>query len=238
MRSPAKSRKILASVAGASALALSLVAGGASAQVRITEWMYNGLSAGGLGEFVELTNLGAAPVNFLGWSFDDSSRTPGAESLSGFGLVAPGESVIFTEAAAAAFRLSWSLPASVKILGGNTNNLGRSDEINIYDDLSNLVDRLTYNDQGAGNVRGVRTQNVGGIPSVLAALGANNASLWVLSAVGDGKGSFTSADGDIGSPGFSPFAPTTTVVPVPGAALLMAGGLALVGFAARRRRAS
>lgn len=225
-------RKFLSTALGASAVALTLAAGSASAQIRITEWAYTGF--GNAGEFIELTNIGAAAVNMTGWSFDDDSRTAGTQSLSSFGLVDPGQSVIISEASAAAFRTAWSLASSVMIVGGNTTNLGRADEINIFDQFSNLVDRLTYNDQGVGTVDGPRTQNFSGIPGSLAAIGANNASLWLLSAVGDGRGSFASTEGNVGSPGSSPFAPATTVIPVPGAALLMLGGLGLLGAAARR----
>jgi len=221
---------------GVSAVAFALSAGSASAQIRITEWMYTGVSAAS--EYVELKNFGAAAVDFTGWSFDDNSRTPGSFSLSGFGLVAPGQTVIFTEATAAAFRTIWSLAPTVAVLGSNTNNLGRNDEINIYDALLNLVDRLTYNDQGTGNVAGPRTQNVSGVPGSFGALGANNASLWMLSAIGDQQGSYRSTEGDIGSPGFSALAaPGTTVIPVPAAGVLMLVGLGLLGFAARRRSA-
>ena len=56
----------------------------------------------------------------------------------------PGESVIGTEADAASFRTYWNLPASVKVIGyGSKDNLGRSDEINVYDGANALVDRLT-----------------------------------------------------------------------------------------------
>ena len=89
-------------------LAALLVAGFASqaqADVRITEWMYSG----GSGEFIEFTNLGTSAVDFTGWSYDDDSRTPGVFSLSAFGLVGAGESVIITETEAATFRLDWRL---------------------------------------------------------------------------------------------------------------------------------
>ncbi|MBX3362942.1 MAG: lamin tail domain-containing protein [Phycisphaeraceae bacterium] len=115
-----------------STIAIIIAAGAAaiaSADIRITEWMYDGTG----GEFVELTNVGAAPIDLTGWSYDDDSRLPGVFDLSGFGTVAPGESVIFTEVSADAFRTNWGLSASVKVLGGYTNNLGRADEINIYD---------------------------------------------------------------------------------------------------------
>lgn len=207
--------------------------------VRITEWMYNSSAASGLGEFVEFTNLGSTAVNFSGWSFDDNSRTPGSQALGAFGFVNPGESVILTDATEADFRASWNLATSVKVIGGNTNNLGRSDEINLYDNSGTLVDQLTYNDQGTGSVKGPRTSGVSAHPGSLAVIGTNNASGWVLSAVGDAEHSYKSlasgalVAGDTGSPGFTSFA---AAVPEPESYALMLAGFGLIGAVARRRR--
>jgi len=99
------------------------VASSAAAEMRITEYMYSG----GNGEFIEFTNVGNAPVDLAGWSFSDSAEAPGAVDLSAFGTVAAGESVILTETAAADFRTAWSLCDAVKVIGGNTTNLGRDD---------------------------------------------------------------------------------------------------------------
>lgn len=190
--------------------------------VYITEWMYSGTN----GEFIEFTNLSGAAVDFTGWSFDDDSRIAETVSLSAFGVVAPGQSVILTEAPEADFRSAWGLAASVKVLGGNTVNLGRNDEINLFDGSGGLVDRLTFGDQ---NIPGtIRTQNFTGRPGSGAALGANNVSLWVLSAVGDVEGSFLSTGADIGSPG-------STAVPIPSAVWLLGSGLVgLIGLSRRR----
>lgn len=166
----------------------------AAATIRITEYMY---SSSATGEFVELTNVSNAAIDLTGWSFDDDTRTPGSFNLSSLGTVAPGESVIITEATAENFRTAWSLPGSVKVLGGNTNNLGRADEINIYNASNILVDRLTYNDQTISG--SIRTQNVSGWAAT-ANLGSNNIAAWVLSSVGDAKNSYSAA-GDIGNPG-------------------------------------
>lgn len=207
--------------------ALLLLASPTLAAVRISEWAYSGTD----GEFVEFTNYGPGPVDFTGWSFDDDSQTPGATDLSAFGIVAAGESVILTEAAEADFRTAWGLNAAIKIIGGNLTNLGRNDEINLFDGpdpLLNLVDRLTYGDQ---NIPGtIRTQNVTGIPGTAATLGTNNVSQWILSAAGDSFGSYTSANGDIGNPGIAPF---YSAVPEPATAAL--AGLMLLGLVARRR---
>lgn len=201
-----------------SILSLAVLAGTAAAEIRITEWMYSG----GDGEFVEFTNTGASAIDLAGWSYDDDSRLPGGFDLSGFGMVGAGESVVITESDAEAFRTAWGLSASVQILGGYTNNLGRTDEINLFDSNGDLIDRLTYGDQVF--VGSIRTQEVSG--NVLpGALGQNDVFGWVLSASGDIYGSTLSSAGDLGNPG--------TWVPAPGAMALLGLG-ALAGV--RRRR--
>lgn len=198
-----------ASVAGSAGLA--------SANIRITEYMYSGNA----GEFVEFTNLGDVAIDMTGWSYDDDSREPGVLDLSAFGVVGAGESVIITEDLAESFRLQWGLSASVRIIGEYTNNLGRNDEINLFDADGNLVDRLTYGD---GAFPGsVRTQTISG--NVLpGAAGQNDPFGWVLSADGDAFGSYFSTAGDLGNPGI--------YIPAPGAAAL----LGLAGLAGVRRR--
>lgn len=198
----------------------------ARAAVLITEWMYNPLGASN-GEYVEITNRGPAAVNLTGWSFDDSSRAAGSLSLSSLGSLAVGQSAIITELTDAAFRTEWNLPATTKVLGESTQNLGRADEINIYDASNALVDRLTYDDQGTGDVKGPRTQGLSGNPMTVAALGANKAAQWVLAASGDAYGSKLSASGDIGNPG------AFSLVPEPTSAVM---ALAAIAALVRRRR--
>ncbi len=199
----------------------------AHAQMQITEWMYNG--DGATGEYIELTNLGASAVDFTGWSFDDSSRTPGSMDLSAFGSVAAGASVILTEATAADFRAAWHLAPTIQVIGGNTHNLGRGDEINLYDAGAALVDRLTYGDAIYPGT--VRAQNASGTPSALSDLSAQTVTAgWVLARVGDAYGSTASTLGDIGNPGAF-----TLAVPEPSTYALLLAGLVLVAGAARRR---
>lgn len=215
-------------------LAAALIAGAAGLPqmasadtVRITEWQYNG------SEFIEFTNLGASAVDFTGWSFDDDSRSVGAVSLSGFGIVQSGQSVILSEESTAGFRTRWNLDSSVGVIGGNSTNLGRGDEINLYDAGGNLVDRLTYGDDNFPGT--IRTLNVSGRPGSASAVGLNDVSLWVLAVIGDVDGSYASAVGGfIGSPGVTSLQP----VPLPAAAFLMLGGLGMLGGAMRRKRAA
>lgn len=194
-------------------------ASASSAGLNITEWMYSGNGA----EFVELTNFSGGNIDFNGFSYDDSSRLPGTFDLSGFGIVANGESVIFTESTASDFRIDWNLNASVKVLGGVSNNIGRSDEINIYGVFDGssfpLIDSLTYSDKNFPGT--IRTKNISGRPGINLALGANDVSLWVLSSIGDIDNSYLSISGDIGSPGTS----NISAIPVPAAAWLFASGV-------------
>lgn len=204
----------------------------AMAQVQITEWMYSGNS----GEYVEFTNLGASPVDFTGWVYDDDSRfssaAAGAFDLSALGLVAAGASVLITEDNAASFRANWGLPAGIQVLGGYTNNLGRADEINLFDAAGNLVDRLTYGDAVLPGT--IRTQTAGGTPVTLAALGPQTVAPgnWVLSATTDAYGSVMAASGDVGNPGQFVLAP----VPEPETYAMLVAGLGVIATIARRRR--
>ncbi|MDD3517511.1 MAG: DUF3616 domain-containing protein, partial [Chromatiales bacterium] len=168
----------------------------ASAQMRITEYAYSATN----GEFIEFTNVGDSAIDMNGWSFDDDSRTAGSFSLSAFGTVQAGESVILTEADAETFRTAWSLCAGIKIIGGLDQNLGRNDEINLFDGSSNLIDRLTYGDQTFSG--SIRTQNASGWVSA-AGLGDNDPHAWTLSTVNDAEASWASGGNDIGSPGRS-----------------------------------
>jgi hypothetical protein len=167
----------------------------------ISEWMYAGSSPTG-GEFIELTNLSAQPIDLSGWSIDDSNRVPGSFALDGAGILQPGASMVVTQDDAAVFRRQWSLPPSATVIGGlgvvSGNNLGRNDEINVYDAKGQLVDRLTYGDQAIPG--SIRTQHASGVPQSWGALGANDVLLWRLSTVGDDADTRTSAFGDRGSP--------------------------------------
>lgn len=200
--------------------ALALAAHSASANIRISEWMYQGTD----GEYFEIVNLGPISVDLSGWSFDDADRVPGAMSLSDLGILAPNQAAVVTEATAAAFRTAWGLTTAHKVLGENVNNLGRSDEINIYDNTGTLVDRLTYGDQTFSGT--IRTQNKSGwnTPAGTTPWG-NVTTAWKFSVVGDSQQSKASVGGDIGSP--------CVFVPTPGTVML--AGFGLLAASKKRR---
>lgn len=211
----------------ATAAAASLGSAAVHAQVQITEWMYNG--NGPTGEYIEFTNLGTTAVDFSGWSFDDDSRVAGTVSLSAIGLLAPGASALLAEADAASFRAAWNLGSGVAVVGGNTTNLGRADEINLFDASGALVDRLTYGDAVFAGT--VRTQNRSGNPGSLADLTPFTVTTgWVLASAGDAFGSYASSLGDLGNPGAF-----LLPVPEPGSWALLLAGSAVVARLVRRK---
>jgi len=172
-------KRLLLSLAAAAAFIAPAAHAANDYDVYITEWMYKGVGPDdGLGEFIEFTNFGTTAVDFTGWSFDDDSRLPLVKRLTEFGLVAAGESVILTEIDANEFRTRWGLDASVKVIGGYSNNLGNGDEINLFDANQQLVDRLTY---------GTSPRTLGRTGHAVSSdvFGTNQASKWVLSTVGD-----------------------------------------------------
>jgi len=181
---------------GASVAAIAATA--AAQSVRITEYMYSGSG----GEFIELTNVGTAPVDLTGWSYDDDGRTPGAFSIGAFGVVAPGESVVITEDPVSVFRAAWGLSPSVKVIGDlglpNGNGLGRNDALVLFDAKGAIVDQLVYGDQAFPG--SIRTQGTAGWV-VAGAVAQNNAYGWNLATVGDAQGSFQAGTGQAGNPG-------------------------------------
>jgi hypothetical protein len=200
----------------------------AQADLRITEFMYQGASSGNR-EFFELTNISNSSFDITGWSYNDDNPNNPVLFGSSFGVLAANESIILTEMAAADFRTYWNLPSSVRIfsIGGNSN-LGNADTINIYNSsvqsAATLVDSVTY----SGTMPGIsRNRPVGVTGNIANAQFAN-------SALGDAYGSHLAPTNpaDLANPGSFPVA----AVPEPASWALMIAGFALIGATARRTR--
>lgn len=168
----------------------------ATAQVRITEFMYDGVN----GEFVELTNRGALPVDMTGWTLDDDGVTAGTVAIGGFGMVAPGESVVVAQSAdATTFRTAWGLAPTVQVITYTAGQFQRNDTIRVFDAGLVLVAQLAFGDQTFPGT--IRTQNRGGWPCAEVLGESPITTAWNLSVLGDAQTPVTSAGLDLGSPG-------------------------------------
>ncbi|MFT8636344.1 MAG: lamin tail domain-containing protein [Pseudoclavibacter sp.] len=173
--------------------------------IRITEFAYGGNAAGahGDGEYAELTNVGSAPVDLSGWTYETGTTATAATglSLAALGTVAAGESVLVTDLTADEFRTDWGLKSSVKILdNGKSHTLNKGPNgIHVFDAAGTEVDSVTYPSgffPGKGSAAWVDAAHLG-------AKGDAAAGGWTIATDSDAEGSWTSATGSIGSPGAS-----------------------------------
>ncbi|RIK73824.1 MAG: hypothetical protein DCC68_24255, partial [Planctomycetota bacterium] len=111
--------------------------------VVINELMYHPLAAGD--EFIELHNIGRAPVSLENWSFASGvDFTFGATTLGG------GQYLLVVGIDPETFRAKYSLPAGVQIVGpftGKLENEGENVELSRPNAVSGAVrvDRVNYN---------------------------------------------------------------------------------------------
>ncbi|MBY0262342.1 MAG: lamin tail domain-containing protein [Phycisphaerales bacterium] len=214
-------------------------------QVRITEFMSEGqgdtLQGNGgrrQREFFEITNLGPVTADVSTWSYNDDNVNDPHNFGPSIGSIAPGESIVFTQMTADAFRTLWNLPTSTRIYSYlQLSSLGNADTINIYSSFtqnaSTLVDSLSYVADARGS--GI-SRNRPGLD------GSNQFAnpLWIPSSVGDGFGSALAPNAPAGSsfgPDFASFSYADlgnpgVYIPAPGAAAL----LVLPALGAFRRR--
>ena len=164
--------------------------------LRVTEWMYSGVS----GEFLELTNTSTAPIDLAGWSINDESAAPGGFSISSVGVLQPGKSVVVTDAAPATFASAWSInTATTPVLGPNlTAELGRNDSIYVFNSSGGLVERLRYGDEDyPGTIRTLGTSG----HTCRESVGQDNVGEWFFAQAGDAYQSRLCLTGEVGSPG-------------------------------------
>jgi len=211
-------------------LAALMAAGAAQAQVRVTE-----VAAWGSGnapystDWFELTNFGSTAINISGWKMDDNSSSFGAAvALTGVTSIAAGESVIFTENAAASFLSTWfggNVPAGLQIGNYTGSGVGLStggDAVNIYNASGVLQAHVSFGTSDATSPFQTFDNRAG----------LNSTTVSQLSVVGT-NGAFVAANdaAEIGSPG------QISAVPEPENAALALAALAAIGLVARKRQA-
>lgn len=182
------------------------------------------------GDWWELTNVGPAAVDLLGYQWADTEDAlPGLDSnfFPSF-VINPGESIVILEELAAneaAWRTNWGIANSVRILamdemvddstpdGDTFSGLGSSDDaVFFYDPTGALLSSYVY----STTVRGTSfEQNGAGLDLGLSVMGEN--------------GAFKAANNNIGSPGVA-------VAPVPVPGLGLGFGLAAAALMSRSRR--
>ena len=177
----------------------------------------SGTASAGASDYWELTNFGATAIDLAGYSWHDSGRdatiAANVSLLPSGSSIAPGESVIFTEASPADFRAWWGLGASVKVFQADAaqSGLGRNDGVSFFGPSGNEIFFFSYAaagflvEDGGGSLGDHAGFSAGGSD-------ASQAAIWVPSsgfdsprytaATGANYGSFSAATGtDLGSPG-------------------------------------
>ncbi|MBX3743354.1 MAG: lamin tail domain-containing protein [Akkermansiaceae bacterium] len=207
------------------ALLASAAPGGAA--IIITEVMSSSLHPSGgsnNGDWFEITNTGGSPIDVTGWTWDDSSRTPGSSNFGTLTVIAAGQSVIICEepiGSESTWLGDWGLSGVVvSTIGGSSfQGLGAGgDEVNIYDAGGALVTRVIF---GSATGGASFEWDMAGIPLGTSVIGENGA----FRSASDG---FGGAGQDVGSPGFA-------VVPEPGTTgITLATGLGVLVRRSRR----
>lgn len=146
-------KKLLTTIA----LAGAFITGAQAQSVLITEINSNGTG----GDFFEIYNYGPVTLDLTGWrwgdydvrnwasawSFDAATLNPGEVAVVGVGNNSAPPTPLFGSAAAnTAFRTSWGLSSSVKMLTwtGNGAGLGSGDGVILFNDAGNVANSLIY----------------------------------------------------------------------------------------------
>ncbi len=216
----------------AAALSALMATATAQAQLAFTEvapWSSGNSTVAA--DWFEITNLGSTAIDITGWKVDDNSNSFAASvALVGVSIIAPGQSVVFIEGAAAnaQFANVWfggTLPVGLQVGRYSGSGIGLStggDALNLFKADGTLVTRVDF---GA-------SPTAAPFATFDNAAGLSGVTLATLSAVGINGAFLAAAGGEIGSPG------SVGVVPEPGTwAMLLAGAGVVAGVARRRRHA-
>jgi hypothetical protein len=135
----------------------------ASAQVIISEIMYDAPGSDNHAEWVELQNMGDGVVDIAKWKFNDGSNhvlnAPPKNGSTGTTLIAPGDFLILA-ADAATFNASHSVQVSVIDTVMNITN--DKDTLSLLDASSTVEDKISYSSSKGGNGTGESLQKVNG----------------------------------------------------------------------------
>lgn len=225
---------------GAAAL-VAVVVWPVAAEVIISEIMYNPDSSESLPndvEWVEVYNTGNTPVDISGWFLQDEDGATGG--IVGTAILDPQEAAViipddqtildFQEAWGTGFDIfpvsNWG---SGGLLGLSNSPSSTNEVLTLRDSDGNLVDEVNYDDEGDWPTDSPDGPSIYLLPGALDSVSNDSGLNWARSEVGvDGAygnnqtGDFNGFD--VGSPG--------VVIPEP--AVLVLGGLGLMGL---RRRA-
>jgi hypothetical protein len=186
-------------------------------RIVITELMINpdsDESSPGVGEWIELANVGTSAVNLEGWLLDDEDSTNWSAIPAGVVLQPNQVAVLFDAAFSteSVFRAEWGVPANALVVGiawGNLANSGTStnEVLQLLDNTGAQADLVNYESGGAWP-----SLSSGGPSISLVHVAADNnvGASWERS----GTGAFpavsptgpTFATTDVGSPGRVPLA--------------------------------
>ncbi|GAA5123363.1 lamin tail domain-containing protein [Luteolibacter yonseiensis] len=165
-----------------------------NAQVRVTEYSHKGL----FGEYFEVAYLGATGTtqDLTGWKFNDNSGTASTGIALPAVILNPNQTVIVTEISAGLFEQAWygergvSAPASlVDYVENNQRNLGKTDEIRIFNAGGTQVDTVSI-------TSALDTEDA---PAVLNA--ARTSFVFASTVAGQFKAGAPAGNGPTGSPG-------------------------------------
>jgi len=208
-------RRVLAVVPAAclglsGAAVLASPAHAAATNIQITEIAYGGKvgssATGGDGEYVELTNEGTVAQDLTGWTYDTGATTPAAGTgIPLSGTLAAGASLIVTDVTADEFRAEWGLKPSVQVVSNNkTHTLdGGPNGAYVFDASGSVADQVTYASGAFPNKKGEAKY------PTTATSAPDLSSGWADETVDGAQGSWTSANGAVGSPGASTYGTST-----------------------------